>query len=169
MDTSYEKVCPGCGKSTAISEKFCAGCGHQYRTVFHDSASGGALAAAAPAPAGDLRSTPIALIAVTVFLVLLCVLVLLFTNRSTTAVAPAPAPTAIVAPASPSLGAAELMNQIHFGQTPAAVRAIAGEPSKITRNMAGGLNSEDWYYPRGGRTVQVHFNGSQVVDALNTF
>ena len=165
MDTNYEKVCPGCGKSTAISEKFCAGCGHQFRTVFHDTSSGGAVAAFAPS-SNDLRSTPVALIAVTVFLVLLCALVLLFANRGA---APDVAPAAVVVTESPALSAAELANQIHFGQSPAAIRAVAGEPSKITRSMAGGLTTEDWYYPRGGRTVQVHFNGNQVVDALNTY
>src|SRR3569833_2573619 len=39
METAYEKVCPACGRSAPLAAKFCSGCGHQYRTVFHDQAA----------------------------------------------------------------------------------------------------------------------------------
>ncbi|MCW3060488.1 MAG: hypothetical protein JWQ02_2309 [Capsulimonas sp.] len=169
MDTSYEKVCPGCGKANTISEKFCSGCGHQFRTVFQDTAQGGAIAASSPL--SDLRSAPVALIAVTVFLILLLFMLLISPNRSAPAPVSSPAASApaVVTGAAPLLGSAELADRIHSGQTAASVRTTVGEPTRITRTVVGGLNNEDWYYTRGGRTVQVHFNGSQVVEALNTY
>ncbi|MGO8672542.1 MAG: zinc ribbon domain-containing protein [Capsulimonadaceae bacterium] len=164
MDNVYEKVCPGCGRSAPLAAKFCSGCGHEYRTVFHDQ----------PAPADtSTSSTPEATNFdarwAPVVAILPVVVVFLFYHAPIQEVrlinqATADTNTVQVQP-NPTDYSAEAVPQ--YGQTPYQVNLSMGKPEWTEHDKFD--QAQDWYYARNGRTLKVHFNVNGQVDDLTTY
>lgn len=157
METAYEKVCPACGRSATLAAKFCSGCGHQYRTVFHDqagSADGQDDGAEESATSFDARWAPI--VAITPVVI---VMFIVSQRPAPLAVPVAPQQTASVVSYSQSTGT------VNAGMSPGDVQQALGRPDTVKPMSIGGVNTQEWYYNRaGGHTFEVHFNGAGVVD-----
>jgi hypothetical protein len=160
METVYEKVCPSCGRSATLAAKFCSGCGHQYRTVFHDNGptdNGASQIEADPETNLDLRFAPVVALLPVLFVVLF------FGSRPTPPVQYAqvqPIATSQGVPIAPGSGTTGALPQ--FGEQPLEVQAALGRP------MPGSTNT-DWYYPYNGKMLQVHFNDRNVVEGLTQY
>jgi hypothetical protein len=161
METVYEKVCPACGRSALLGSKFCSGCGHQYRTVFHDQDSQGD----APSQVGDSgfrMDAPWMPFVLAVAPVVLIVFLWYFTSSSPVVQAtPVPGTDSVVVTSTNIADSGALPVS---GQRQSEVQDTLGKPTYINRSNVGGEASEDWYYTRGTHTLKVHFNGNNVVD-----
>jgi hypothetical protein len=162
METVYEKVCPACGRSALLAAKFCSGCGHEYRTVFHDDDSQPAAATAAAESGRDSAWIPYVLaIAPVVFVVFL-----LFATRTAQ-----PVTVSSAAPSSYGTVASTPSSVLpQYGMSMADVQQQLGQPANVARSSVAGDNAQDWYYPwPDGRKLGVHFNSNGVVASYNFF
>jgi hypothetical protein len=157
MEPGYEKVCPSCGRSAILAAKFCSGCGHQYRTVFHDN--GPSDNVSSPSDIGGETSFDLRFAPVVAILPVLAVVVWFLGNRPAAPPQDAP-PTAVVQTAATTT--TPVGGLPYFGEQPVEVQAALGRP------MAGST-STDWYYPYNGKTLQVHFNDRDVVEGLTQY
>jgi len=159
METAYEKVCPACGRSATLAAKFCSGCGHQYRTVFHDQAAETHDDAAEDTGTNfDARWAPI--VAITPVVI---VMFIVASRPTAVPVSVAPAQTAVTTYQAPS-------GTVSYGMSYNDVQQSLGQPTDIKTGSIAGVDSQDWYYRQAdGHTVEVHFNGQHVVDTWHRY
>jgi hypothetical protein len=158
METVYEKVCPACGRSASLAAKFCSGCGHQYRTVFHDQAGAADSQDESTSESGshfDARWAPVVAIVPVVI-----VMMMVAARPQTVQVAPPQTATVASYATAPAAGA----SAIATGMRPVDVQQALGRPDNVKFVAIGGANTEQWYYTRSGHTLEVHFNSNDVVD-----
>lgn len=162
METAYEKVCPACGRSATLAAKFCSGCGHQYRTVFHDqagAADGQDDSVEESATNFDARWAPI--VAITPVVIVMFIV----SMRPATVQVPVAPQTATVASYMPPTTSASVTS----GMRPIDVQQSLGRPDNIKEISVGGVNTQEWYYSRGGHTLEVHFNPDNIVDTWSNY
>jgi hypothetical protein len=166
MATDYEKVCPACGNAAPLASKFCSGCGHEYRTVFHEQSEPMAAAAVAvPSSGADMNWVPLA----TVIPVLAVLLWWAFQKAPVAPVVTVPAPATVATLPAQYASNLPQANLLKYGETPGDVLQAIGKPQK-TENMINGSTTEtNWYYVQGTYTLQVHFNANQQVDSWRTY
>lgn len=158
METVYEKVCPACGRSASLAAKFCSGCGHQYRTVFHDQAGSTDSQDESTSDSGshfDARWAPVVAI-------IPVVIVMLMMSARPQTVQLAPTQTASVASYQGTSAAGT--SAITAGMTPIDVQQALGRPNDVKYVPIDGSNTQQWYYSRSGHTLTVHFNSNNIVD-----
>lgn len=161
MDMAYEKVCPICGNAAPLASKFCSGCGHEYRTVFHEHAepvTNGVDIDSAAGKSGFLDSRWAPVLAVVPVL-----LVILLWRGNSTPQTPVTDGN-VVAPVYRADNVESMGALVQVGQTEDTVLTNFGTP---TSNENGPGGSATWYYVRAGHTLTIHFNGSQTVDSIN--
>lgn len=162
METVYEKVCPACGRSAPLAAKFCSGCGHQYRTVFHDQAgsSDNSGAGTDGGSRGEFSNALLVLVA----LIPLVVILFMFLMRPQQSDAVQVIPQTVAPVVAYQAAAAPSTQSVTAGMRPIDVQQALGRPDSVKVVPIGGITTQQWYYSRNGHTLEVDFNGNNVVD-----
>lgn len=163
METAYEKVCPACGRSATLAAKFCSGCGHQYRTVFHDQAAssdGNGADYQESESQFDTRWAPV----VAITPVLIVAFMVSSSHPAPAPIAAAPTQAAVV---SYNATPAVVSSTVSTGMSPGDVRQALGQPDTSKEVSVGGVTTEQWYYSRNGRRLEVDFDSNDVVNSYN--
>ncbi len=158
METAYEKVCPVCGNGAALASKYCSGCGHEYRTVFHEK-SAPVTAETTESSFFDSRWAPV----LAVIPVLFVILAMRTAGSSTQAVE---SPPVVMRSAADNVDS--MQRVVSVGMTADDVKRLFGTPNHTTQ-LGSGAKGETWYYLRSGRTLEVNFNGALRVDSIRTY
>jgi len=159
METAFEKVCPVCGTGATLATKYCSGCGHEFRTVFHEKSAPVTTETAAQSNFFDSRWAPV--------LAVIPVLFVIIAMRT----ASAPAATEVVTPVTATSGAdnvESMASQVGVGMTVDDVIRLFGTSSSTILATAP-AKGETWYYRRSGKTLEIHFNGGLRVDSVRTY
>jgi hypothetical protein len=163
METAYEKVCPVCGNAAPLASKFCSGCGHEFRTVFHEQSEDvtTSSAAANSSSAADSRWAPA--------LAVIPVLLVVFWMMRSTSVAVPETDRSPVAAASRADNVDSMSTLVQTGQTAGDVDRLFGPPSHLEGSVTGMTGNGTWYYVRAGHTLEIHFNANNVVDSVRKY
>ena len=159
METAFEKVCPVCGTGATLATKYCSGCGHEFRTVFHEKSAPVATETIEQSNFFDSRWAPV--------LAVIPVLFVIIAMRT----ASAPATTEVAAPVTVTSGAdnvGSMASQVGVGMTVDDVIRMFGTSNR-TVLAAAPAKGETWYYLRSGKTLEIHFTGALRVDSIRTY
>jgi len=162
METALDKKCPVCATDAALEAKFCSGCGHEYRTVFHEQSSVAAPVAQGPFTPLDSRWAPVLAV---VPVLLLAVLV----KGTPTPPDQASTQTVAVQQVAPD-DIATMQKDIQGGMSMDAVKSVLGTPTETHPDLAGTNGFETWtYVVHGDQHLDVHFDSSMHVDNVRAY
>ncbi len=163
METAYEKVCPVCGNAAPLASKFCSGCGHEFRTVFHEQSEDVTTSGAAANGGGflDARWAPA--------LAVIPVLLVVFWMMHSSGVATPEADRSPVAAASRADNVDSMERLVQTGQTAGEVDRLFGTPSHSEPSVTGMPGNATWYYLRAGHTLEIHFDANNIVDSVRKY
>ena len=163
METAYEKVCPVCGNAAPLASKFCSGCGHEFRTVFHEQSEDVSTSNAAANGSGffETRWAPA--------LAIIPALLVVFWMMRPQNTATQEADVSPVAAQSRADNVDSMSTLVQTGQTAGDVDRLFGTPSRSEPSVTGMAGNGTWYYVRAGHTLEIHFNANNVVDSVRKY
>lgn len=159
METAFEKVCPVCGNGASLESKYCSGCGHEYRTVFHEKSAPVTTDGATESSFFDSRWAPV----LAVIPVLFVIIAMRTAGSPTTADVSTPA-----AVTSAADNVESMQSLLNTGMSADDVKRMFGTAGHVDQ-AASAAKGETWYYVRSGKTLEIHFNSALRVDSVRTY
>lgn len=159
METAFEKVCPVCGTDATLATKYCSGCGHEYRTVFHEKSAPVTTEPVKESNFFDSRWAPVLAVIPVLF-------VIIAMRTAGTPAAPEVAPPVAVRSSADNVDA--MQSLITVGMSADALKEKFGTPGHIDQAETA-AKGETWYYQRSGKVLEIHLNGSLRVDNVRTY